>query len=152
VAIPVSIYDIAGRALRDVGGEDLPVIFLNESYGAGKTSTLDHVGDLLAEAGKPFSLMDVDWFTAPGLPALMIPPTSFPSPQTWPSSGGTKRAGPRQLVVSGVIASRQDRAGYETRADGPLYRSSCVCEGPSGRTPKQVHLNNLFRRKTPWIN
>ncbi|MEZ2390646.1 hypothetical protein AB6813_14070 [bacterium RCC_150] len=38
------------------------MIFLNGSYGAGKTSTLDHVGDLLAEAGTPFSLMDVDWF------------------------------------------------------------------------------------------
>ncbi|MBT2522007.1 chloramphenicol phosphotransferase CPT family protein [Arthrobacter sp. ISL-28] len=38
------------------------VIFINGTYGAGKTSTLDHIGDLLSEARKPFSLMDVDWF------------------------------------------------------------------------------------------
>ncbi|MFK4084571.1 hypothetical protein ACI2LF_10715 [Kribbella sp. NPDC020789] len=37
-------------------------IFLNGGYGVGKSSTLEHVGDLLAAAGTPFSLMDVDWF------------------------------------------------------------------------------------------
>ena len=37
-------------------------IFLNGSYGVGKTSVLDHVGNLLAARGRPFSLMDVDWF------------------------------------------------------------------------------------------
>jgi len=37
-------------------------IFLNGGYGVGKSSTLEHVGDLLARAGRPFSLMDVDWF------------------------------------------------------------------------------------------
>ena len=38
------------------------MIFLNGSYGVGKSSTLDHLGDLLAEHGQAFSLMDVDWF------------------------------------------------------------------------------------------
>lgn len=38
------------------------VIFLNGSYGVGKSATLDRVGDLLAESNRPFSLMDVDWF------------------------------------------------------------------------------------------
>ncbi len=38
------------------------VIFLNGSYGLGKSSTLDHIGDLLAEHGRAFCLMDVDWF------------------------------------------------------------------------------------------
>jgi len=37
-------------------------IFLNGGYGVGKSATLEHVGDLLASAGRPFSLMDVDWF------------------------------------------------------------------------------------------
>lgn len=37
-------------------------IFLNGGFGVGKSSTLEHVGDLLAEARRPFSLMDVDWF------------------------------------------------------------------------------------------
>lgn len=38
------------------------VIFLNGGYGVGKSSTLDHVGDLLADSGRAFCLMDVDWF------------------------------------------------------------------------------------------
>lgn len=33
-------------------------IFLNGSYGVGKSSTLDHIADLLADAGQPFSLME----------------------------------------------------------------------------------------------
>jgi hypothetical protein len=33
------------------------VIFLNGAYGIGKSSVLDHLGNLLAEAGHPFSLM-----------------------------------------------------------------------------------------------
>jgi hypothetical protein len=37
-------------------------IFINGSYGVGKSSTLEHIGDLLADAGQPFSLMDVDWY------------------------------------------------------------------------------------------
>lgn len=37
-----------------------PALLLNGTYGVGKSAVLDHVGDLLAEAGRPFSLMDVD--------------------------------------------------------------------------------------------
>ena len=39
------------------------VIFLNGSYGVGKSSTLDHVGDLLvdSDSDRAFCLMDVDW-------------------------------------------------------------------------------------------
>ena len=37
-------------------------IFLSGSYGVGKSSTLDHLGDLFARDALPFSLLDVDWF------------------------------------------------------------------------------------------
>ncbi len=37
-------------------------IFLNGAYGVGKSSVLDHLGDLLAETGTAFSLMDIAWF------------------------------------------------------------------------------------------
>jgi hypothetical protein len=55
-------------------------IFRNGGYGDGKSSALDHVGDLLANAGTPFSLMDVDWFHRSWPPAdpdnaLTSPPT-----------------------------------------------------------------------------
>ncbi|MBT2555558.1 AAA family ATPase [Arthrobacter sp. ISL-5] len=90
------------------------VIFLNGTYGAGKTSALDHIGDLLSEARKPFSLMDVDWFHR-----------SWPPSENDPTNTETEAAnmaavwrnyqntGARQLVVSGVIAGLQDRTRYE---------------------------------------
>lgn len=105
------------------------VIFLNGSYGAGKTSTLDHVGDLLAEAGTPFSLMDVDWFHR-----------SWPPGEDDPSNVVTearnmgvvwrnyKRSGPRQLVVSGVIATQQDQVRYEGVFGMPIRSVRLVAE------------------------
>jgi hypothetical protein len=90
------------------------VIFLNGSYGVGKTSTLDHVGDLLAEALMPFSLMDADWFHRSWPPGDHDPANVIIEAANmavvWRNY---KSAGPRQLVVSGVIASPQDRARYE---------------------------------------
>jgi len=35
-------------------------LLLNGTYGVGKSAVLEHLGDLLAEAGRKFSLMDVD--------------------------------------------------------------------------------------------
>ncbi|MGO1339231.1 MAG: hypothetical protein ACTML1_06545, partial [Cellulosimicrobium funkei] len=48
-------------------------IFLNGSYGVGKSSTLDHLADLFAEAELPFSLFDVDWFHRSWPPAPTDP-------------------------------------------------------------------------------
>lgn len=90
------------------------VIFLNGSYGVGKSSALDHVGDLLAEHGQAFSLMDVDWFHRSW-------PTGEDDPENvhteaanlaavWQNYRGT---GPRQPVVAGVIASEPDRQRYQ---------------------------------------
>lgn len=89
-------------------------IFLNGSYGAGKTSTLDHVGDLLAEAGRPFSLMDVDWFHR-SWPSSVRDPANLMTEAANMAAvwRNYKSAGPRQLVVGGVLASRQDWARYE---------------------------------------
>ncbi|MEV8375321.1 hypothetical protein AB0P21_21485 [Kribbella sp. NPDC056861] len=86
-------------------------IFLNGGFGAGKSSTLDHVGDLLAEAGRPFSLMDVDWFHRSWPPA--DPDNSVIEAQNiaavWK---GYRSAGPRQLVMSGVISTVDARERY----------------------------------------
>ncbi|MGO2360990.1 MAG: hypothetical protein ACTH6N_07640 [Brachybacterium tyrofermentans] len=50
-------------------------IFLNGSYGVGKSSTLEHLADLFAEANLPFSLFDVDWFHRSWPPAPRTPKT-----------------------------------------------------------------------------
>lgn len=89
-------------------------IFLNGSYGVGKSSVLDHLGDLFARAQSPFSLFDVDWFH-----------------RSWPSAGGDARnvlteaknmravwanylaTGARTPIVAGVIETAEDLARYE---------------------------------------
>jgi hypothetical protein len=88
-------------------------IFLNGSYGVGKSSTLDHIGDRLANSGQPFSLMDVDWFHRSWPPATidtgnkLIEAANMAA--VWENY---QKAGPRQLVISGVIASADDLDRY----------------------------------------
>ena len=90
------------------------VIFLNGSYGVGKSSTLDHVGDLLAERGMAFSLMDVDWFHRSWPPAEGDPENVLTEAENlaavWQNY---RRTGPHQPVVAGVIAGERDRQRYE---------------------------------------
>lgn len=89
-------------------------IVLNGAYGVGKSSALDHVGDLLAEVGRPFSLMDVDWFHRSWPSAADDPENVLTEAQNMSAVWVYyQRAGPRQLVLSGVVASRHDRERYE---------------------------------------
>jgi hypothetical protein len=88
-------------------------IFLNGSYGVGKSSTLDHIADLLAGAGQPFSLMDVDWYHRSWPPADFDPGNKLLEAQNMAAVWATyKTAGPRQLVISGVITGQQDLDRY----------------------------------------
>ena len=90
------------------------VIFLNGSYGVGKSSALDNVGDLLAEHGKAFSLMDVDWFHRSWPPAEDDPENVITEADNMAAVWKNySRTGPRQLVVAGVIASERDRQRYQ---------------------------------------
>lgn len=92
----------------------LYVVFLNGAYGVGKSSALDHLGDLLAEAGRAFSLMDVDWFHRSWPPRADDPENVLTEAENmavvW---SNYLRSGPRQLVVAGVIASGRDWKRYE---------------------------------------
>jgi hypothetical protein len=97
------------------------VIFLNGSYGVGKSSTLDHVGDLMAEALMPFSLMDVDWFHRSWPPGDHDPANVIIEAANMAAVWQNYRStGPRQLVVSGVISSPQDHARYEAAFELPV--------------------------------
>lgn len=86
-------------------------IFLNGGYGVGKSSTLDHVGNLLANAGQPFSLMDVDWFHRSWPPAdpdnALIEAHNIAA--VWKNY---RSAGPRQLVMCGVISTTAAQERY----------------------------------------
>jgi hypothetical protein len=90
-------------------------IFLNGSYGVGKSSTLDHIGDLLAEAGQPFSLMDVDWFHRSWPLAPFDQSNKIIEARNMAAVWANyKTAGPRQLVISGVIESHEDLNRYSS--------------------------------------
>lgn len=94
-------------------------IFLNGGYGVGKSATLEHVGDLLAQAGRPFSLMDVDWFHRSWPPAeqdnALIEADNIAA--VWKRY---RTAGPRQLVMCGVISTEAARDRYEAAVGCPV--------------------------------
>lgn len=96
-------------------------IFLNGSYGVGKSSTLDHVGDLLASAGRPFSLMDVDWYHRSWPPADFDKDNKLIEAQNmaavWTNYTAT---GPRQLVISGVLTDQDDLDRYTNALQLPI--------------------------------
>lgn len=90
------------------------VIFLNGSFGVGKSSTLDHLGDLLAELGQAFSLMDVDWYHRSWPPGDDDPHNVLTEAANMTAVWDNyRRTGPRQPVMAGVITSEQDRQRYE---------------------------------------
>lgn len=94
-------------------------IFLNGGYGVGKSSALEHAGDLLAEAGRPFSLMDVDWFHRSWPPAeqdnALIEAQNIAA--VWK---GYRSVGLRQLVMCGVISTAAARERYEAAVELPV--------------------------------
>ncbi|SDS61729.1 nucleoside/nucleotide kinase family protein [Microlunatus soli] len=106
-------------------------IFLNGSYGAGKSSALDHIGDRLADAGRPFSLMDVDWYHRSWPPADHDQGNKIIEAENmafvW---ANYKSAGPRQLIISGVIDSSEARERY-ARALGLTIRSVRLTASPT---------------------
>lgn len=93
-------------------------IFLNGSYGVGKSSTLDHIADLLAASGQPFSLMDVDWYHRSWPPADFDQGNKIIEAQNMATVWANfKTAGPRQLVISGVIECPEDLHRYSKALD-----------------------------------
>ncbi|GAA1428971.1 hypothetical protein GCM10009616_10010 [Microlunatus lacustris] len=110
------------------------VIFLNGSYGVGKSSALDHMGDVLAEQGRPFSLLDVDWFHRSWPPAEDDPENVRTEADNLAAVWGNyRRTGPRQPVVAGVLTSALDRRRYEQAFGLPvravrLVASAAVAE------------------------
>lgn len=115
------------------------VLFLNGPPGVGKTTVLEHVGDLLAEWEHPFTLMDVDWFhrswppTEDGNRAI----EAANMRHAWAAFDHDAPA--RQLVVSGVITSDRARQRYEDAFGLPI-RSVGL------RASRSVILERLTRR------
>lgn len=91
-----------------------PGIFVDGSFGVGKSTVLDHLGDVFAAAREPFSLFDVDWFH-----------------RSWPTAADDERnvgvearnmaavwqnyrtAGERTPIIAGVVTGSTDAERYE---------------------------------------
>ncbi|WP_232549539.1 phosphotransferase-like protein [Propioniciclava soli] len=96
-------------------------IFLNGSYGVGKSSTLDHLADIFAEAELPFSLFDVDWFHRSWPPASTDPQNVLTEADNiravWRNY---RQTGPRTPIIAGVCTKDEDLDRYEKCFDLPL--------------------------------
>jgi chloramphenicol 3-O-phosphotransferase len=96
-------------------------IVLNGSYGVGKSSTLDHLADLFAEAELPFSLFDVDWFHRSWPPAPTDPENVLTEADNiravWTNY---RQTGPRTPIIAGVITKAEDKERYEQCFELPL--------------------------------
>jgi len=144
-----------GLADRRVLEVDSPyAIFVNGSYGVGKTTVLDHIGNLLAADDRPFSLIDIDWFHRSWPVAAFDRHNQVIEAQNIAAVWSNYRAaGQRQLVMSGVIANRDDRLRYSRAVDLPvrsvrLTAQASTAEGrlraryePSRETELRWHLD-----------
>lgn len=88
-----------------LGGMTTPrALVVNGTVGSGKTTTIEHVGDLLAEAGRPHALVDLDWLRKGWPPPL---DDAFNSELELTNlravTAGFHAAGMTDLVLAGVI-------------------------------------------------
>lgn len=89
-------------------------IFLSGSYGVGKSSTLDHLGDLFARSELPFSLLDVDWFHRSWPLAPRDPDNTLIEAQNLSAVWHNYLlAGPRTPIIAGVIRTSSDLDRYQ---------------------------------------
>jgi hypothetical protein len=122
------------------------VVFVNGGYGVGKSSVLDHVGDLLAARRQPFALMDVDWFHRSWPPAMDDPTNTAAEAMNMAVVWRNYRAaGPRQLVVSGIMTQLADRRRYEDAFGLPVR--SVRLEASAAVTVER--LRTRYRRRSP---
>ncbi len=97
------------------------VVFLNGVYGVGKTAVLEHLGDALAAAERPFALFDVDWFHRSWPPSDQDPGNVLIEAANMQAAWRNyRRIGDRQPIVSGVLETEADTTRYETVFDLPV--------------------------------
>ncbi len=105
-----------------MGQVDQRVVFINGGFGVGKSSVLDHLGDLMADHGTPFSLFDVDWFHRSWPPAAgdaaNVTVEAANLAAVW---SNYQKAGPRVPIVAGVLRTSEDRNRYAQAFDLPIW-------------------------------
>ncbi|GGK96931.1 putative ATP-binding protein involved in virulence [Curtobacterium luteum] len=126
-------------------------IFINGSYGAGKTTVLDHIGNLLAAEGRPFSLIDVDWFHRSSPVAAFDPQNQVIEARNiaavWVNY---KTAGPRQLIMSGVIANEADKHRYSEAVALPLRSVRLTAQRSTAEARLRARYDSSRQTELRW--
>lgn len=96
-------------------------LLLTGTVGAGKSTTADHVGELLAERGVPHAVVDLDelrrsWPAPPGDPFQQ----DLELENLRAVAGVYRRRGAARLVLAGVLEDRAARAAYAEAVGVPL--------------------------------
>jgi adenylylsulfate kinase len=122
--------------------DETRALLINGTVGSGKTSVADALGDLLADAGIPHAVLDMDWLRR-----------SWPCPPDDPFNMAMalrnlaavtrnyRAAGVRRLILAGVLENRAERDAYQEalgvgltvcrlRVDLDVVRSRLVRRGP----------------------
>lgn len=96
-------------------------LLLTGTVGAGKSTTADHVGELLAERGVPHAVVDLDelrrsWPAPPGDPFQQ----DLELENLRAVAAVYRRRGAARLVLAGVLEDRESRARYADAVGMPL--------------------------------
>lgn len=129
--VPPAWRDAVRQGVSDLAAGDAPrppqpsapaaALLLNGTVGAGKTTTAEHIGGLLAEQGVPHAVVDLD-----ALRRSWPPPEADPFQQRLELAdlrdvaANHRRAGARRLVLAGVLEDRTSREQYERALEVPL--------------------------------
>lgn len=96
-------------------------MFINGTVGAGKSTTADAVGDLLAEQGVPHAVIDLDALRrAWPFPAEDPFHNALEMENLQAVAANYRRAGAIRLVLAGVLEQPALRKRYASAVAGPL--------------------------------
>ncbi|WNY33072.1 hypothetical protein Q9Q99_12625 [Curtobacterium flaccumfaciens] len=126
-------------------------IFINGSYGAGKTTVLDHVGNLLSAEERPFSLIDVDWFHRSSPVSVLDPQNQVIEARNIAAVWANyKTAGPRQLIMSGVIADEADKHRYSEAVALPLRSVRLTAQRSTAEARLRARYDSSRQTELRW--
>ncbi len=129
--------DIRSCGMHADGTQGAQALLINGTVGVGKTTVAEAVGDLLADAGLPHAVLDLDWLR-----------------RSWPAPSGDRfnfemllrnlqsiagnylEAGATRLVLAGVVEHRNERKWLADAVGVGL--TVCLGCGPSCRSSTNV--------------
>ena len=82
---------------------DVAAILVNGVYGAGKTTVVEELADLLEQAGEPYAAIDLDWLAWSNASGGGHEETDLLARNLRAVAGTYREAGARRFVVAGFV-------------------------------------------------